>query len=182
MLYLILIALCATQAYIIRHLAIDPGFNIKTRAAGELTMLLSLGRRDVVYGDIDHLGLINDALTSGEQIGHDRFNAIMRSVFGQMRQADIALVYGGDELRMLVKAGTGHGAAARLQQLLRSHPLTEAERARLSERTGKAYISITLGVASARLDKRAALERAKRAVAAAKPKGAAGRRGVIVRT
>lgn len=181
MLYAILIALCATQAYIIRRLAIDPGFNIKTRAAGELAMLLSLGRRDVVYGDIDHLGLINDALTTGAQLGHDRFNTIMRAVLGQMRRADIALVYGGDELRMLVKAGTGHGAAARLQQLLRDYPLTEAERERLSERTGKNYISITMGVATAQHDKHGALERAKVAVAAAKPKGAAGRRGIIVR-
>jgi len=179
MLY-ILLAIIAAQALIIRWLAIDPGFKIKTRAAGELTMWLHLGRRDVVYGDIDHLGLINDALTSDRQLGHDRVNTVMCDVFSCMRRADVALVYGGDEIRLLVGAGSGHGAAQRLQALLRDYPLTSTERANLFDRTGKDHISITLAVAAYSRNKREALDRARIAVGIMKPKRGTGARGQIV--
>lgn len=167
---------------IIRHLAIDPGFRIKTRAAGELAMWLAFGPRDVVYGDVDRLGLINDALTRGGITGHDRFNELMRSVFRQLRRADVALVYGGDEMRFLVAPRTGHGFCVRLQGLLRDAPLTEAERAQLLAATGRDYITMTLayersaGVATHRV----ALDRAKVRVQGAKPKNAPGRRGEVL--
>lgn len=169
-------------AAVIRYLSIDPGFRIKTRAAGELSMYLAFGPRDVIYGDIDRLGLINDALTSGSTTGHDRFNDIMRGVLRQMRRADIALVYGGDELRLLVAPRTGLGACHRLQWLLHEAPLTDDERARLERATGRPYISITLAFerSTSVSTHRAALNAAKARVQGAKPKGAAGRRGEVI--
>lgn len=166
----------------VRYLAIDPGFRIKTRAAGELSMWLAFGPRDIVYGDIDGLGLINDALTSGRTIGHDRFNRLMQWTCSQLRATDTALVYGGDELRFLVAPGTWHGFCERLQAVLRSAPLSCEERMRLVRATGRDYISITLAGESSRgvLTHRAALSRAKQRVQAAKPKNAIGQRGQII--
>jgi hypothetical protein len=182
---IIALALTLTiMACIIRHLAIDPGFGIKTRAAGELAMWLAIGPRDVVYGDIDSLGKINDALTDPARgvTGHDRFNELMRWTLARFRRADIALVYGGDELRFLVWPGSGAGFARRLQSVLMAAPLTEAERARLLAATGRDHVTITLAVerSAGVCSHRAALNRAKVRVQAAKPKNAPGRRGEIV--
>jgi len=178
---LLYIALMCAAA-VIRYLAIDPGFKIKTRAAGELSMWLAFGPRDVVYGDIDRLGLINDALTNGGTVGHDRFNAIMRGVIRQLRRADVALVYGGDELRFLVAARSGLGFCHRLQWLLQEAPLTDDERERLERATGRPYISMTLAFERSRsvTTHRAALQRAKTRVQGAKPKNAVGRRGEVL--
>lgn len=175
----VLVAIALAEAAIIRHLAIDPGFGIKTRAAGELAMWLTLRRKDVIYGDIDHLGLVNAALTTAEHAGHDRFNQLMQGVIRGLRGADVALVYGGDEIRLLVASSTGLGAARRFQELLRAAPLSAAERAALRAATGKDHISVTLAVAR-HCRPRQGLDRAKLAVAQAKPKHAIGLRGAIL--
>lgn len=167
---------------VIRYLAIDPGFQIKTRAAGNLAMWLAIGPRDIVYGDIDHLGKINDALTIGEQSGHDRFNELMRLALRQLRRADIALVYGGDEIRFIVAPRSAHGFCRRLQEILHRLPYTQAERAALQAATGRPYITITLAYEPSNgvLTHKPALMRAKQRVSLAKPKGSNGQRGQIV--
>ena len=167
---------------VVRHLAIDPGFKIKTRAAGELSMWFAFGPCDIVYGDIDRLSLINDALMSAGVVGHDRFNELMRWVCGQLRRTDVALVYGGDELRFRVAPGTWYGFCERLQRVLAAAPLTYEERLRLVRATGRDHISITLAGEPSRgvLTHRAALNRAKHRVQLAKPKDAAGLRGHII--
>jgi GGDEF domain-containing protein len=173
-----------------RYLAIDPGFGIKTRAAGELAAWLAWGPRWVVYGDIDGLGLANDALTTTRQSGHDRFNEIARWVVSQLRGADIALVFGGDEWRFLV-APPRDGPARRwhaeqfcllIQRLLEHAPYTDAEHERLFSATGKCYITITLASAYSRgvWWHRTALAAAKTRVQIAKPKDRRGQRGEIL--
>ena len=173
-----------------RHLAIDPGFGIKTRAAGELAAWLAWGPRWVVYGDIDRLGLANDALATSAQSGHDRFNEIARWVVGQLREADIALVFGGDEWRFLLapprdgepRRWHAEQFSKRIQQLLATAPYRDAERDRLFSATGKAYVTITLASAYSRgiWSHRAALHAAKVRVQLAKPKNSAGQRGEIL--
>lgn len=167
---------------VIRYLAIDPGFQIKTRAAGQLAMWFALGPRDIIYGDIDHLGKINDALTIGDQSGHDRFNELMRMALRQLRKADSALVYGGDELRLIVAPRSAHGACRRLQEILQRLPYTQEERRALQAATGRPYITITLAyeASSGVLAHKPALMRAKQRVSLAKPKGSNGQRGQIV--
>lgn len=180
----IALAFIATQVLIIRYLSIDPGFKIKTRAAGELCMCFAFGPRDVCYGDIDHLGKINDALTDPVRgvTGHDRFNQLMRLAIAQTRRADVALVYGGDELRWLVRSGTGLGFCHRLQQVLRDVPLSDQERTRLLAATGVPYISITLAYEPSRgvLSHRTALNVVKVRVQGVKPKCGPGRRGEVI--
>lgn len=178
-------------ALLVRYLGTDPGFGIKTRAAGELSLWTAhLFRHvDVVYGDIDSLGKINDCLTYGQTLGHDRFNQCMRATLSQIRHADKALIYGGDELRIIAPSrriigGRRHHAdadalAARLQTLLAAYPWTDEERARLRQATGRDYISITLAFAvdvPYRMRGRA-LGAAKATVGQAKPKAGTGRRG-----
>lgn len=168
--------------FVIRRLAIDPGFKIKTRAAGELSMWFAFGPCDIVYGDVDHLGKINDALTTAGVVGHDRFNELVRWMCKQLRRADVALVYGGDEIRFLVAPGTWYGFCERLQRVLAAAPLTYEERMQLVQATGKDHISITLTGESSRgvLTHRGALNRAKHRVQLAKPKDGAGLRGHII--
>lgn len=185
------LALIATLAALVRYLGTDPGFGIRTRAAGDLSLWTALPFRavDVIYGDIDSLGKINDALTIGQTLGHDRFNQCMRATLAQIRGADKALVYGGDELRIISPARRIVGRrrhhadcdaqASRLQQLLRDYPWTDAERARLLTATGRDHITITLAFA---VDvpyryRARALAAAKATVGAAKPKCSMGRRG-----
>jgi len=175
---------------LVRYLAIDPGFGIKTRAAGELSAWLAWGPRWVVYGDIDRLGLINDAFTTPQQSGHDRFNEIARWVVGQLRDADIALVFGGDEWRLLQappraespKRWHAEQFCKRIQQLLEAAPYTDRERERLFSATGKCYVTITLASAYSRgiWSHRAALHAAKVRVQLAKPKQGQGQRGEIL--
>lgn len=186
MLTFLLILVIVAQAVVIRYLSIDPGFGIKTRAAGELSLWLSypLRRASLVYGDIDSLGKINDALTDKAQgvMGHDRFNEFMQAVMRQTRRTDQALVYGGDELRWLVPTGDARGFCIGLQERMQAFPFSEAERARLQQATGKPYVSITLGYAAnvPYLRRHAALAAVKVLVSKAKPKCAAGRRGEIL--
>lgn len=173
---------------VIRYLAVDSGFRIKTRQAGALSMFLAFGPRIWVYGDVDRLSLINDALTSATQSGHDRFNEIMRWTCAQTRRrADDALVYGGDELRWGVRPrlfgpDQGHAFCAHIQQVLAAAPMTDDERARLLAATDADHIRITLAYAhsSGLLTHRRALQAAKLAVQQAKPKDGVGQRGAIL--
>jgi len=191
--FLFALAIIAALLVLIRYLAIDPGFRIWTRAAGELSLWLSYPFRRVtlIYGDVDSLGKVNDALTAEGMLGHDRFNYLMRSVLRQMRGTDKALVYGGDELRIVVPEGLRGGKRSednarllciRFQSLLLDAPLTEAERARLGQATGYDHLRITLAFESrVRYSARGAtLRRAKAAVGLAKPKTNAGRRGEVL--
>lgn len=175
---------------LVRYLAIDPGFGIKTRAAGELAAWLALGARWVVYGDVDMLGLINDALSTDRQSGHDRFNELVRWVVSQLRDTDIALVFGGDEWRFLV-APPRRGESRRwhaeqfcalIQRLLQTAPYTERERTALLDATGRPYVTITLASAYSCgiWSHRAALHAAKVRVQLAKPKNSRGQRGEIL--
>lgn len=167
---------------LVYYLAIDPGFKIKTSAAGKLAMWLAFGPRDIVYGDIDHLGKINQALTLGDQSGHDRFNELMQLACKQLRRADIALVYGGDELRFIVPPRTAHGFCERLQRSLRLLPYSTAERLAIYQATGERWITITLAYEKSNgvLTHHSALLAAKQRVSLAKPKGTIGKRGKIV--
>jgi GGDEF domain-containing protein len=179
------IIVAVAQLAVIRYLGIDPGFRIKTRAAGQLTMWFAFGSRWVIYGDVDRLGLINDALTDPATgiVGHDRFNEIARWVFARIRRADAAQVYGGDEWRILI-SGTSdwHAFCTRFQSLLRSAPYTDEEQARLMRATGNPYVTITLGAVRSGgvFRHQRALDQAKACVQCAKPKAAAGLRGHIL--
>lgn len=190
---IIALLIIAGLLMLIRHLTIDPGFGIKTRAAGDLSLYLAypFRRATIVYGDIDCLGKINDALTSDGVLGHDRFNVVLRGVLRQLRGTDKALVYGGDELRLLIPVGLRGGRRAadnarmfceRFQALLHDAPLLNEERARLAQSTGYDHIRITLAYApDARYtERRSLLERAKAIVGCAKPKDRPGRRGQIL--
>lgn len=191
-----LIVIIIVQALVIRYLGIDPGFRIKTRAAGELSIWSAfLFRRvAIIFGDVDSLGLANGALTdeAAGVLGHDRMNEVMRWTLGGMRAADKALVYGGDELRLMLpvqrfphgrrRLTSARAVCERVQARLRTFPFTSAERGRLLAATGKDHISITLAyVEDVRyLDRRAALNRAKITVGAAKPKDQLGLRGHVL--
>lgn len=173
-----------------RYLWIDPGFGLKTRAAGELAIWFAWGPRWVVYGDVDRLTIANWVLTTPEKAGHDRVNELAREVMSHLRESDTALVFGGDEWRFLVKPSTGgrrqrwdaNRFCQRLQGLLRAAPYTDWEKARLQEATGYPYIRITLASAySAGIwQHRAALDAAKVRVQLAKPKDGIGQRGEIL--
>lgn len=175
---------------LVRYLAIDPGFGLKTRAAGELALWLAWGPRWVVYGDIDKLTVANWVLSTESKAGHDRFNEIARWAIGQLRESDTALVFGGDEWRFLVKPSVGgrrqHWDAERfcqrLQGLLRDAPYTAWERRQLENATGFPYVRITLASAYSTgiFSHRTALDAAKRRVSQAKPKDAPGQRGEIL--
>lgn len=182
MYYIISTIVIVLLVSLVRYLSIDPSFKIKTRAAGELAMWVALGPRDIVYGDIDHLGKINDALTMGDQSGHDRFNDLMQIALKRLRRADIALVYGGDELRFIVAPRSAHGFCERLQQILRLLPYTPAERNALLKATGNQWITITLAYVPSTgvMTHRNALLIAKQQVSLAKPKGQLGKRGKIL--
>ena len=194
------IALCSTLTfsiilniglvYLARYLAIDPGFGLKTRAAGELAMWLAWGPRWVVYGDIDRLTVANWVMTTNQKTGHDRFNEIARGAIKQLRESDTALVFGGDEWRFLIRPPSGgrrhHWDAEqfcqRLQALLRTADYTDWEREQLQKATGHPYVRITLASAySASVwHHRAALDAAKVRVQLAKPKDGTGQRGQIL--
>jgi GGDEF domain-containing protein len=193
--YILLAALLTIGGLLmlIRHLAVDPGFNIWTRAAGDLSLHLAypLRHSTLIYGDVDSLGKINDALTLPGVLGHDRFNGIMRRVLCQMRGTDRALVYGGDELRLLVPVGVFGGRRAednaralcrRFQTLLRNADLLIEERQQLQDATGYDHIRITLAYAAdvRYTERRRALGRLKAAVGQAKPKSGPGKRGQVL--
>lgn len=175
---------------LVRYLAIDPGFGLKTRAAGELAMWLAWGPRWVIYGDIDKLTIANWVLSTEAKAGHDRFNEIARWAIGQLRESDTALVFGGDEWRFLVRPSIGgrrqrwdaERFCQRLQGLLRAAPYSEWERAQLQQATGYPYVRITLASAYSPgvWQHRRALDAAKARVSKAKPKDSAGQRGEIL--
>lgn len=175
---------------LVRYLAIDPGFGLKTRAAGELALWLAWGPRWVIYGDVDKLTLANWVMTTADKAGHDRFNEIARWAIGQLRESDTALVFGGDEWRFLLKPSRGgrrlrEDAAQfceRLQGLLRIAPYNDWERAQLQKATGYPYVRITLASAYSPgvWHHRAALDAAKVRVQLAKPKDGHGQRGEIL--
>lgn len=175
---------------IVRYLWFDPGFGLKTRAAGELAMWLAWGPRWVVYGDIDKLTIANWVLSTEAKAGHDRFNEIAREAIRQLRESDTALVFGGDEWRFLVKPSIGgrrrrwdaEQFCQRLQGLLRTASYTEWERAQLQQATGYPYVRITLASAYSPgvWTHRAALDAAKVRVQLAKPKDGTGQRGEIL--
>jgi GGDEF domain-containing protein len=176
--------------YLARFLAFDPGFGIKTRAAGELALWLTWGQRWVIYGDIDKLTVANWVMTTNDHTGHDRFNEIARWAISHLRESDTALVFGGDEWRFLVsppRSGSPQRWHAdrfceRLQALLRSAPYTDWEREQLLKATGYPYVRITLASAYSRgvWTHRAALNAAKVRVQLAKPKDGQGQRGEIL--
>jgi hypothetical protein len=88
---LIIIAL----ALLARYFAVSPSFGIAGQAAGRLKVWLTFGPRIWTYIDMDHLGDINDILTTPERPGADRWNELMRGILRHIRTEDKFLIYGG---------------------------------------------------------------------------------------
>jgi GGDEF domain-containing protein len=195
---LLLWTLIIAQALIIaalaawaRHLAISPSFQIPVMAIGRLRLWTALGPKLWIYGDMDHLGLINDALTTPHRPGMARWNHLMTGVLRNIRARSKFLVYGGDEFGFELDPADRRGSrrradarlfCERLQALLRTADYTDEERAALRTATGLTYASITLAYVYSpgwRTHRRAFLA-AQLRVMQAKPKDEIGRRGEIL--
>ncbi len=186
------------QWRLMRYLAISPSFGILGQAAGRLLVALTFGPRIWTYGDVDKLNLVNDALSTAERSGMQRWNEIMTWVQSQIRADEKFLIFGGDEYgwglrlddtrygRRAVDERQWRAAAetfcTRVQALLRTYPYEAHERLALERATGQPYVSITLAYAysAGRADHRAALNAAELRVVRAKPKASQGQRGQIL--
>jgi len=160
---------------------------------------MTTGTRVWIYGDIDKLRLVNDALKSEKLSGMRRWNQIMTQIQEKIRSDERFLIFGGDEfgwgLRLNSIGIRRHATRSsdweklaiafckRLQSLMRDYNYSEHEKAELLRLTGKPYATITLAYAysSCRNHHRIALNAAELRVIHAKPKDAVGDRGQILR-
>lgn len=174
-----------------RLLWISPSFGIAGQAAGWVKVWLTFGPRIWTYIDMDHLGDINDILTTPTQAGADRWNELARELLRKVRCDDMFLIYGGDEFGFASRTDSqdarrqradGRAFGERLQALMRTLDYTEAERARLQARLGTPYVTCTIASAYSPgwRQHRHAIRAAGARVAQAKPKDRKGQRGEIL--
>lgn len=176
---------------LVRYFAVSPSFGIAGQAAGRLKVWLTFGPRIWTYIDMDHLGDINDILTTPTQPGADRWNELMRGILRHIRTEDKFLIYGGDEFGFSSpttsqderrQRADGRAFGERLQALMRTAEYTDAERAALRARLGTPYVTCTVAsvYSPGWRSHRRAIRAAGARVALAKPKDRRGQRGEIL--
>lgn len=184
----------------VRHISISPSFGIAVQQVGVLMVMTAIGPRICVYGDMDKLGKINDALKTEKKSGMRRWNEIMTKVQEKIRADEKFLIYGGDEfgwLLKLTKASWRRRSISsdnwevmaiafcnRVQQLLREFPYEDHEKVALQSALGHPYATITLAYcySESRSTHRIAMHAAESLVMMAKPKdGSNGKRGQILK-
>lgn len=169
----------------IRTLSWNQGFGMLNQGGADrrqARLIRQLAGRavDVLSIDMDYFKQINLA------VGERRSNVLVKAVFSQLRAGDaffVGQLWSGDEYRIVVRAGTGRGLAARLLLLIaeQTDALTPAERERWQAEMIKlgldphSPLSATIGLAIGRSDVVQALEDAADARSASKQRGERGR-------
>ncbi len=92
--------------------------------------------------DIDHFKHINDTL--GHIVGDQVLQTLGRLLFGQLRQVDVAVRYGGEEFVILLPNTDPRGAklvAERIRRVIADHPLRLTDGREVS-------LTVSIGIAS----------------------------------